>query len=40
MSTVITDKLDNRIDDPAGRPTLITGGLSFGDLTDTVCDVV
>ncbi len=40
LSTVITDKLDNRIDDPSKRPTLITGGLSFGDLTDTVCDVV
>ena len=40
MSTVITDKLDNRIDDPSQQPTLITGGLTLGDLTDTVCDVI
>jgi len=40
VSTVITDNLDNRIEDPSRRPTLITGGLSLGDVTDTVCDVV
>lgn len=39
MATTAVREIDNTSNDPTRRPTLITGGLDFKGVTDTVCRV-
>ncbi|MCA9437086.1 MAG: polysulfide reductase NrfD, partial [Candidatus Omnitrophica bacterium] len=39
MATTAVQEIDNTSNDPTKRPTLVTGGLDFNGVTETVCRV-